>query len=92
MIDKLEDDQKTEQVNFIIANAYQANANYFEAIKLYEQIINSGSIYESGSKWYLALCYLSVKHAERATPLLEELKESATSYSPKAKKLLDELQ
>lgn len=91
LIDQLEDDQKTEQLNFILANAYQANTNYYYAIKVYEQIINTGSIYVTGSKWYLALCYLSVKHVEQATILLEELKGSATSYSPKAKNLLEDL-
>ena len=91
MINKLEDDQKTEQVNFIMANAYQASNNYLDAIKLYEQIIISGSIYVSSSKWYLALCYLSTNNVELAIPLLEELKGSSTSYSLKAKDILEDL-
>ena len=92
LINKLEDDQKTEQVNFIMANTYQANKNYFDAIKLYERILNSGSIYVSGSKWYLALCYLSTNNVEQAIPLLEELKGSSTSYSLKAENILKDLQ
>ena len=91
LINELEDVQKTEQVNFIMANAYQANKNYFDAIKLYEQIINSSSVYVSGAKWYLALCYLSTNNVELAIPLLEELKGSSTSYSLKAKDILEDL-
>lgn len=90
MINKLEDGLKTVKVNFIMANAYQATDNYVEAIKLYKQIINS-TYYGYGSKWYLALCYLSIENIEQARPLLEELKGLPTSYSRNAKKLLEDL-
>ena len=93
MINKLEDGQKTDEVIFYIANAYQAIENYDEAIPLYEQvIIKSNSVYGNGSKWYLALCYLSMDKVEQARPLLEELKGLKTSYySAKAINLLEDL-
>ena len=91
MINKLEDGQKTEQVNFILANAYQATENYDEAIILYGSIIDSGTSYSTASKWYLALCYLSVDNVAHARLLLEDLKGLTTFYSPKAKNLLEDL-
>lgn len=90
MIINLEEGQKTEKVIFYLANAYQATKNYDEAIDLYKQIINTG-IHGYGSKWYLALCYLSIDNAEQAIPLLEELKGAPTSYSLNANKLLEDL-
>ena len=91
MIQNLDANQKTARVNFILANVYQAMKNYNEAIPIYGQIIESGSIYTNGSKWYMALCYLSTDNVEKARPLLKELKVSNSSYSPKAKSLLKDL-
>ena len=91
MIQNLETNKKTERVNFILANIHQAMKNYNEAIPIYGQIIKTGSIHTNGSKWYMALCYLSIDNIENARPLLEELKGSNSSYTPKAKNLLKDL-
>ena len=91
IIQNLDATSKTERVNFIFANVLQAMKNYEEAIPVYGQIIQTGSIYTNGSKWYLALCYLSMEKVEKARPLLEELKLSNSSYTPKAKSLLKDL-
>lgn len=91
VISKLEQDQKTAQVNYMLANAYQATNKYSEAINLYKNIISSNSIYTSGAKWYLALCYLSLEDINASKPLLEELNNSNSSYSQKADSVLKEL-
>jgi len=91
MINKLDAAERSELSDYILANAYQATGKFDEAIVIYGEIANMESIYSSGSKWYLALCYLSKKDLNKAVPLLENLQQSKTSYAPKAKSVLEEL-
>jgi tetratricopeptide (TPR) repeat protein len=91
LVDAMEPSDKTEIVSFLQANAYQATGENSKAIHAFSELANSGSMYATASKWYLALCYLSEKQPDRAIPLVEELMKSRTSFSPKAKKLMKDL-
>lgn len=87
----LDESQQTVLSDFIFANSYQAIGDYSEAILLYEKIAEGNTIYSSSAKWYLSLCHLSQQNTELAKSLLLELAESKSSYSEKAKEVLEEL-
>jgi len=88
----LDESQKSDATDFILANVYQETGKYDDAIIIYSKVIISGnSPYENASKWYMALCYLSLNQPEQAIPVLQELENLKSSYSIKAKKLLQDL-
>ncbi len=88
---EMDESQRTDSGDFMLANAYQAMEQYEEASRIYEKIANSSSLFARPSKWYLALCYLSLEKPERAEMLLKKLKEGNNVYATKARKLLREL-
>jgi tetratricopeptide (TPR) repeat protein len=91
LVNDMEPSDKTEIFSFLQANAYQATGENTKAIHAFSEIANSDSMYATASKWYLALLYLSEKQPDRAMPLVEELMKSNTSFSPKANKLMKDL-
>lgn len=91
LVDALDESDKAEISSFLQANAYQATGENIKAIRAFSNLANSGSMYATASKWYLALCYLSEKQPEKAMPLLKELADSNTSFAPKAEKLMNDL-
>lgn len=88
---QLELGQRTTEIDFILANAYMAINSIEEASVLFEEISTSDGMYKNASKWYLALCYLSNENPDQALLLLNELKNSTSSYSDNAVKLLRDL-
>jgi hypothetical protein len=90
-IQALDPGDQTELSNFILANSYQAIDEFQKAITLYDGIIKSHGLFEYPSRWYVALCYLSIDQYGKAKPLLEELAASNSSYSREAKDLLKDL-
>ena len=92
LISELEKSQRTYQINFILANSYQATSKYDQAIDIFKELLENGEGYKSATKWHLALCYLSKKDKESAMPLLVELSTSTSSYLRNAKRVLEELE
>lgn len=91
-INEIDEADRTDIMNFLLANSYQAEKEYQNAIQVYEKIIESKSFYLSGAQWYVSLCYLSINQPDKAVPILNELKNSNSSYAPKSKELLMELE
>ncbi len=89
--EEVDDAQKTDDAEFYLANAYQAEKRYSEASDIYKKLIKSENKYKMASIWYLALCYLSLDNPEQANDLLVELENENSSYSPKATDLLSRL-
>jgi tetratricopeptide (TPR) repeat protein len=91
LINGIAEADRSDLMQFLLANSYQALDEFKDAIPVYEKIINSNSAYIQGAKWYLALCYLSEQKPDEARTLLDELTVSKSSYAPKSAKLLEEL-
>ena len=91
-LNEFDDTQKTPLSEFVLASSYQALDRYKNAAPIYEKIANSSSIYATPAKWYLALCYLSMKKPDLAVPLLESLQKGNNAYAAKASELLKELE
>ena len=91
LIDKISKAERSDLMQFLLANSYQALGEFNHAIPEYKGIISSNSAYIQGAKWYLALCYLSEQKPEEAKVLLNELSVSKSSYAPKSIKLLEDI-
>ncbi len=80
-------------INSIMALFYSGNAllaidHVNEAIERFKQVISMGQGLEIQAKWYLVLCYLKLENYTEMTPLLNEIIDSNTRYSERAKELL----
>jgi len=91
LLNALDVSKQTVLSDFILANSYQAIGEFSDAILLFEKIGKGKTIYSSGAKWYLSLCYLSNQNKEMAITILTELAESQSSYAKKATEVLEEL-
>lgn len=90
-IEDLDQDRRTPDLDMLLASSYQAIGNYEEAIKLYRELAEGNSKFDRDSKWYLALCYLSINDPDQARSILEKLKDLNSYYGPKAQNLLEDL-
>jgi len=73
---------------FYSGNALLAIDHVNEAIERFKQVISMGQGLEIQAKWYLVLCYLKLENYTEMTPLLNEIIDSNTRYSERAKELL----
>lgn len=83
---------RSNLVQFLLANSYQALDKFEEAIPIFENIIRTNSDYVLGAKWYLSLCYLSTGKTAEAKNILQELTQSPSSFARKAEGLLSEIE
>ena len=83
---------RSDLLQFLLANSYQALDKYEEAIPIYEFIIRTNSDYVLGAKWYLSLCYLSTDRPTEAKSILQELSKAPSSFARKAEGLLLEIE
>lgn len=90
-INQLETAQQTDEIKFLLANAYQATGDYDAAIPIFKKLVNSENGYSTDAQWYIALCLLSKKEADEAIPILEALSNSNTSRESDARSILEEL-
>ena len=91
LINRMDVASRTDHSKYVLANAYQATGRFDEAVEIYKDLVSSDNIYKSGAQWYLALCYLSKENKDLAVPLLEDLSDSNTSKSSKARAILKEI-
>ena len=91
LINQVASVQRTEKLKFTLANSYQATERYQAAADLFLELTKSGDQYIIESKWYLALCYLSLDQEELAVPLLEELSNMKSARASDALSVLEEL-
>ena len=91
MVYKTDASVRTNEINYLLANSYQASGDFDAAIKIYKELLNTDTQYKRGSQWYLALCYLSKENKDLAIPILKELSASNTSKSVMAQEILEKL-
>ena len=82
---------QSDMTDFLYANACQAIGLENLAIPVFQRIASTDSPLMPASKWYLAICYISVDEMENAIGMLQELSTLNSSYSPKAQRLLNDL-
>jgi tetratricopeptide (TPR) repeat protein len=84
-------DQEDPFIQYYLGNAYLAIGNSDKAINSFKSITGEDFDLAVQTKWYLSLAYLKQGDLARAKALLSGISEGNTSYSPKAKKILDDL-
>jgi tetratricopeptide (TPR) repeat protein len=80
-------------VLFYAAMSHMALEEMPQAIEQLEKITQEPTVaaeYRRPAQWYLALAYLHVGRQDRAKTLLEDLKNTSSSYAGKAARLLED--
>jgi len=85
---KLDNTDQQELIIFYMANSYLGLDNFNDCEVLYRTVIDTGEIFPTQAKWYLALAYLQDKKTEQAAKLLQDLVAKNSEYSEKSSKLL----
>jgi len=70
---------RTLKIDFLYANACQATGSVKQAIPVFERIAAIESPYTVASQWYLALCHLSEKDADKAIPPPKDVQSARSS-------------
>ena len=88
------EDSRYSQAQFYLGQSYLAKDDFDKAIEIFSgQAKNNSSIFQSHSKWYLALSYIKVGKPQEAANILEEIAGNENAYNHNlARKLLKELQ
>lgn len=76
---------------FYLGNAYLATGNYPDAILAFEKTLAYPTALAPQARWYLGLSYLADGDEEMARLAFKELAAGTSSYSQKAKKIMDDL-
>ena len=81
-----------EYALFYLAISYMQVGQHNQAIESLEQYLQHYSTLNSQAQWYLSLSYVKSNELEKAKIQLSKLAAGSSSYSEKAKKLLNQLQ
>jgi len=77
------------EAHLIYGVASMKNNDFEEAAGSFLKIISNGNnLYIDNARWYLSLCYLSLKNTEAARTQLMIIKESESIYKTRAEKIL----
>ena len=86
-------DYLTENPDYFKAKFYRGliylkNKDLDNAIRDFEEVIQSNSTFKEEAEWYLSLSYIRAKKKDAAVSLLSQMKQSSLTQAAKAEDLL----